>query len=92
MYTLCIYSAINTVKGSIRKWGNSLALRIPKGLAEQARLEPGSEVDITVAEGAVVVRPVRRGPLPLASLLKGVTPANLHGEHAWGGPAGREGP
>jgi antitoxin MazE len=92
MYTHCIYFAKNTMKGSIRKWGNSLALRIPKGLAEEARLKPGSEVDMTVAEGAVVVRAITRAPLTLASLLKAVTPANLHGERAWGDAAGREEP
>lgn len=89
MYTHCIYIGENTMKGSIQKWGNSLALRIPKGVAQEARLARGTEVEVTVAEGALVVRPARKAPLTLASLLRRVSPENLHAEQDWG-RAGRD--
>lgn len=38
----------------IRKWGNSLALRIPKPLAAETRLGPGAAVELTVRDGQLV--------------------------------------
>ncbi len=40
----------------IQKWGNSLGLRIPKSFAEEAGVEAGSEVDLTVEDGQLIVR------------------------------------
>ncbi len=74
----------------IQKWGNSLALRIPKPFAEEARVEQGSIVDLTVIEGKLVAAAVCREEWTLAHLLAGVTPTNLHGESDFGPPLGRE--
>ena len=74
----------------IQKWGNSLGLRIPKAFAEEAGVEPGSPVDLSVVDGELIVRPVRRRKYRLSSLLRGVTPKNRHREISTGGPRGRE--
>jgi len=76
----------------IQKWGNSLALRIPKAAAEDAGLVEGSEVDLRAVKGGLVVRPLRikKKTYTLASLLKGVRKDNLHKEVDWGPPMGRE--
>jgi len=74
----------------IRKWGNSLGLRIPKFLAEEARVQEGATVDLTLEDGRLIVRPVRPPSYRLADLLSGVTKDNLHEEVATGGPVGRE--
>ena len=57
----------------IRKWGNSLGVRIPSALAEDARLHEGAEVDVTVREGQLVIVSV----LSLAELVAGITATNL---------------
>ena len=57
----------------IRKWGNSLGVRIPSALAEDARLHEGAEVDVTIREGQLVIVPV----LSLAELVAGITATNL---------------
>jgi antitoxin MazE len=57
----------------IRKWGNSLGVRIPSALAEDARLHEGAEVDVTIREGQLVIVPV----LSLAELVAGITAMNL---------------
>lgn len=57
----------------IRKWGNSLGVRIPSALAEDARLHEGAEVELTVREGQLVIVPV----LSLAELVAGITATNL---------------
>ena len=72
------------------KWGNSLGLRIPKSFAEQAGVEAGSEVDISVENGELIVRPRRSPRYNLKDLLQGVTAKNVHQEVETGEPVGRE--
>lgn len=74
----------------VKKWGNSLALRIPSTFAVEAGLEPDSAVEMTLVEGALVVRPVVRRDVRLSDLLAGVTNDNLHEEIDAGPPAGDE--
>ncbi len=74
----------------IRKWGNSLGLRIPKSFAEEAGVAAGSEVTLTVVDGGLVIRPSRVRKYALADLLRGVNRRNVHGEVDAGGPVGRE--
>jgi antitoxin MazE len=74
----------------VRKWGNSLGLRIPKSFAKEARIELSSEVDLALTQGRLVIIPIRRKTLTLKDLLGRVTRKNLHGEVDAGRPAGRE--
>ena len=74
----------------VRKWGNSLGLRIPKSVAKEARIELSSEVDLAVKKGRLVVTPLRRIRPTLGEMLRKITPRNLHGEAGTGGPRGRE--
>lgn len=57
----------------VRKWGNSLGVRIPSGLAAEAHLDDGAEVEVTVRDGQLVIVPV----LSLAELVARITPENL---------------
>lgn len=74
----------------VQKWGNSLALRIPKPFAEDAEVKAGSVVELTVSEGKLVATPIRKKKTTLKQLLAKVSKANLHGEVDWGPPVGRE--
>jgi len=78
------------MKTKIKKWGNSLALRIPKSFAEEAGVEEGSTVDLGVANGQILVRPVRSKRFELRTLLAKVTTENLHAEIPTGASRGRE--
>ncbi len=73
----------------IRKWGNSLALRIPKSLAEDSGVHTGSVVELRLVRGKLVATPVR-GDYELEELLSEVSKANLHGEIDSGKAVGRE--
>lgn len=64
----------------IQKWGNSLAIRIPKSFAAEVGLADDSVVDVRVINGQVVVIPLTPAPYTLDALLAGVTDANLHHE------------
>jgi antitoxin MazE len=74
----------------VQKWGNSLALRIPKAFAEDARLESDSIVEVTLRNGQLVVKPVASPEWTLEKLLAGVTKKNLHHEVDSGVPVGKE--
>jgi len=78
------------VQTRIQKWGNSLGLRIPRSFAQEAGVGPGSEVDLSVKDGDLVVRPARRRRYQLKDLLRRVTAKNLHDEVDTGEPVGRE--
>ncbi|MBI2466438.1 MAG: AbrB/MazE/SpoVT family DNA-binding domain-containing protein [Candidatus Rokubacteria bacterium] len=73
----------------IQKWGNSLALRIPKPFAEDADVRKGTVVDLSVSEGKLVVAAARRQKPALKELLAKVNRRNLHGEVDSGPPTGR---
>ena len=62
----------------IQKWGNSLALRIPKVFAAEARLEQDKFVEVSLVEGKLLIAPAVEPPVTLDQLLAGVTEQNLH--------------
>lgn len=74
----------------VQKWGNSLALRIPKPFAEDAAVQEGTVVDLSVSEGKLVAVPTGRSKVTLKKLLAKVTKRNLQGEVDTGPPVGRE--
>jgi antitoxin MazE len=78
------------MKTRVQKWGNSLALRIPKSFAAEAGIREDASVELSLVEGALVVRPVIPEPLTLEELLRGVTDENLHGEWDTGPAVGKE--
>lgn len=75
--------------GTIQKWGNSLALRIPQAVARQIQVQAGDAVTLRVGAGGLTVRPATKR-LSLDDLLTRVTPENLHAETYWGTAVGRE--
>jgi antitoxin MazE len=74
----------------IRKWGNSLALRIPKPLATEVGLEEDSLVELSLVEDKLVITPLPEPEVQLADLLAEVTEGNLHTEVETGPAVGRE--
>ena len=75
----------------VQKWGNSLAVRIPKSFAAEVGLEPDSEVELSLLDGKLILVPVARQRLPLAALLAQITDQNLHSEVSTGDAVGNEG-
>lgn len=78
------------MKTRAQRWGNSLAVRIPRAFADEMSIGDGSAVDLHVVEGALVVEPCAPAALVLADLLAGVTEENIHEAVEWGPPRGRE--
>ncbi len=76
-------------RGKVKQWGNSLALRLPSGVAKAAGLEEDTVVKITAAEGRVVIEPARRR-MTLSERLAKFDPERHGGDLADSGPAGGE--
>ena len=86
LYIQCRYMAATT---QIAKWGNSLGVRLPKSVALEADIEAGDAVDVSVENGAIVIRP-SRPTYSLEELVGSITSRNRHGESDWGEAVGHE--
>ena len=78
------------MKTRVQKWGNSLALRIPKSFATEVGLNQNSSVEMSLSKGKLIVVPASKQKFTLRQLLACVTKENLHDEVDSGAPAGRE--
>lgn len=75
---------------TVSKWGNSLAVRIPRSLAREAQLAEGDSLTMDMdAEGRIVMSSARK-TYKLSELVAGITPKNLHRAIDWGKPEGKE--
>lgn len=73
----------------IARWGNSLGIRIPKQIAEQAQLNEGDEIEISREKNKLILTPQRK-KYTLEELLDGMTDEHLHSEVDWGKSMGTE--
>ncbi len=78
------------MKTRVQKWGNSLALRIPKSFANEVGLQKETSVEVLLADGKLVITPVTKPKLTLKQLLAKVTKENLHHEVDSGSAMGNE--
>jgi len=74
----------------IQKWGNSLALRIPKSFALSVNIKHDELVDLSIDRGKIIITPTTEKEYSLDELLKGVSKNNLHTEFDTGAPVGKE--
>jgi antitoxin MazE len=74
----------------VQKWGNSLAVRIPKSFADDVGLEDGGAVDLVMEDGALILQPAREPALTLEHLVAGITEENRHAEIETGPAVGHE--
>jgi antitoxin MazE len=74
----------------VQKWGNSLALRIPKAFASDAQLENNSLVDISLTEGQIVIKPIEKSVWTIDELLSAIDESNIHREVDTGKAEGNE--
>ena len=80
------------MKTEFLKWGNSLALRVPKAFAQELGATEGKQAEMTIENGAILVKVARprRRRYVLESLTNAITKENRHGEAEWGPPRGNE--
>ena len=78
------------MKTRVQKWGNSLALRIPKSFASEVGLDQNSSVEVSMKEGKLIVAPALEPKFTLKQLLRQVTEKNLNSEVDTGTAVGDE--
>lgn len=78
------------MKVQVQKWGNSLALRIPKSFAIESNIGQGSTVEISLENGRIIVFPVAAPEFSLDEMLAQITAENLHSEIDTGSSIGQE--
>lgn len=84
------------MKATIQRWGNSLAVRLPKIYTDEVGLSQNAQVELSILDGALVISPAaarkRRGHhnLPLEAYLEKITAANLHEQTFTSEPVGKE--
>jgi len=75
---------------NVQKWGNSLGVRIPRPLADQAQIREGSAVEIKEEDGVITIRVLAPEEYALDDLVEGITDENRHEEVNTGSPVGNE--
>lgn len=74
---------------TVAKWGNSLAIRIPKNIADKMNLKEGTAISIDVTDDNIVIAP-KKTKYTLEKLLAGAKSEDFDGEYDWGEPVGEE--
>ena len=77
------------MKTTVQKWGNSLAIRIPKNISKDTSLSEGSNLNILVENGNIILSPSAK-EYSLSEILKHVTNENIHSEVSTGDQTGGE--
>jgi len=78
------------MQATIKKWGNSPALRLSSSIMELAQLTVDQTVNINVLKGKIIIEPIAPKQTRLEDLLSGITSDNIHAEESFGRPVGKE--
>ncbi len=78
------------MRATVKKWGNSAAVRIPAPIMQATRLDLDEVVDVREEAGRIVIEPVRQKSYELDELVKGITPKNRHEAVDLGPAVGKE--
>jgi len=78
------------MKATVKKWGNSAAVRIPASVMQASHLDLDEVVDVREESGRIVIEPVRQKSYDLKKLMKGITAKNRHEAVDFGPAMGKE--
>jgi antitoxin MazE len=74
----------------LRKWGNSISVRIPRIFSKELDLKNNSPVEIKLTDGALIITPIKNKNYHLDQFLEKISENNLHKEISTGKPMGNE--
>lgn len=74
----------------MRRWGNSIGVRIPVGILTELNLSAEKKVDVRAEAGRIIIEPIIDSQETLEQLLGQITPDNVHSEIDFGQPVGKE--
>lgn len=85
-----VYTPDVAMKATVKKWGNSAAVRIPASVMAALHLDLDEVVEVGEEKGRIVIEPVRQKAYILDDLLKGITAKNVHEAIESGPSRGKE--
>ncbi|MDY6991980.1 MAG: AbrB/MazE/SpoVT family DNA-binding domain-containing protein [Pseudomonadota bacterium] len=74
----------------VQRWGNSLAIRLPKAYTQELALENNTEINLSLSKTGIIITPIKKPQLTLEQLLAGITEHNVHAEVSTGDAVGNE--
>jgi antitoxin MazE len=78
------------MRSTVKKWGNSAAVRIPASVMQAINLNIDEAVEVSAEKGLILIKPIRPQKYRLEDLLKGITKENQHAAVDFGPPVGKE--
>jgi antitoxin MazE len=78
------------MKATVKKWGNSAAVRIPASVMKATHLRLDEDVEVREDKGRIIIEPVRGKSYRLEDLVKGITAKNVPRPVDFGPPIGKE--
>lgn len=75
---------------TVQKWGNSLAIRIPKSFASETKINNGTVVDLLIKNNQIIITPITKEEYTLEAFLSEIDDSNIHNEIDFGEPQGGE--
>jgi antitoxin MazE len=82
--------ATKTIRITVKTWGKSLAVRLPRAIADKVGISEDTPVDISVQDGSIVLSPVDAQKKRLAKLVSLMTTESVHAGDDFGDSVGRE--
>ncbi|OGU14981.1 MAG: hypothetical protein A2X61_06290 [Ignavibacteria bacterium GWB2_35_12] len=74
----------------VKKWGNSLGVRIPKPFTEKLKINNNTVINIDISDDSIIIKPQKEKKYSLRKLVEGINSKNIHKEIDTGKPVGRE--
>ena len=90
VYNVDTFKKAQCMEAVIRKWGNSLALRLPATVLKEAGYQLEQKVDLIVSRGRIIIQPSEKVEYDIDELVSGINAANAHDEVSFGRPVGQE--
>ena len=89
-YQICIFNVYTIMEIKVKKWGNSLGIRIPKSLSTQAGIAEGSSIDMNIEGDKITITPKHKNEYSIDELISRISENNVHYEIRTDGPVGHE--
>ena len=78
------------MKTSVRTIGDGLGVELPPAAIQEGQLRAGSELEVSIRDGAIVLSPISKAKSRLEELVAQITEENQHELVDWGKPVGGE--
>jgi antitoxin MazE len=87
---ICIFNVYTIMEAKVKKWGNSLGVRIPKSISTKVGITEGTSIEFSIEGDKIILAPVPPKEYTIEEMILQVSEENLHYEITTDGPIGKE--